>query len=105
LIESQGKTFFLTVMLDISERKRAAEERELIIAELKGALAQIKTLRGIFPICAKCKKIRDDKGYWQQVEAYISQRTDAHFSHGLCPHCMELLYPEFLEDPPLPDKS
>ncbi|MFA7331760.1 MAG: PAS domain S-box protein [Candidatus Delongbacteria bacterium] len=92
LVESQGQHYFLTVMVDISERRRAAEERERVIVELRSAMDQIKTLKGIVPICAKCKKIRDDRGYWQQVEAYISQRTEANFSHGLCPDCVETLY-------------
>ncbi len=73
---------------DITERKRTEEEREKLISDLRGALAKIKTLRGIIPICAKCKKIRDDKGYWKQVEENIRDHTDAEFSHGLCPECV-----------------
>ena len=61
----------------------------MIHAELEEALSQIKTLRGLVPICSYCKKIRDDKDYWQQLETYISQRTDAEFSHGVCPECFE----------------
>ncbi len=99
IIESQGKRFFLTLMVDITERRRAEEERELVIQELRNALKQIQTLRGIVPICAKCKKIRDDRGYWQQVEAYITQHTAAHFSHGLCPCCAEELYADLAKDP------
>lgn len=68
------------------------------ITELGQALEQIKTLRGIVPICASCKKIRDDSGYWRQVEAYLHDHTDATFTHGICPTCMEKLYPEFEED-------
>ena len=59
------------------------------VGELEEALSQIKTLRGLLPICSYCKKIRDDKDYWQQLETYISQRTDAEFSHGVCPDCFE----------------
>ncbi len=92
MVERQGCHCFLTVMVDITERRRAAAERERVIVELRAAMDQIKTLKGIVPICAKCKKIRDDRGYWQQVEAYISQRTEANFSHGLCPDCAETLY-------------
>ena len=79
---------------DISERKRSEEERERLIVELRGALARIKTLSGLLPICSSCKKIRDDKGYWSQIETYIRDRTDADFSHGLCPVCAYELYPE-----------
>jgi len=65
------------------------------IQELRLALDQVKTLRGIVPICASCKKIRDDKGYWSQVEVYVRDHTEADFSHGICPDCMTKLYPEF----------
>lgn len=64
---------------------------------IHNAVNEIRALRGIIPICAKCKKIRDDSGYWHQVESYISARSEAVFSHGICPHCMELLYPEYCE--------
>lgn len=64
------------------------------IEELGQALEEIKTLRGILPICANCKKIRDDQGYWQQVEVYVHEHTDAQFSHGLCPDCIRKLYPD-----------
>jgi DNA-binding response OmpR family regulator len=63
------------------------------VEELRLALDQIKTLRGIVPICANCKKIRDDKGYWSQVEVYVRNHTEARFSHGICPECIEKLYP------------
>ncbi len=76
------------VARDITERKKVEEEREKLISDLQAALAEIKTLSGIIPICAKCKKIRDDKGYWNQVEVYIRDRTEAEFSHGLCPECV-----------------
>ena len=64
------------------------------INDLSQALKQIKTLSGLLPICANCKKIRDDKGYWKEVEVYIASRTDASFSHGICPECAKKLYPE-----------
>jgi sigma-B regulation protein RsbU (phosphoserine phosphatase) len=64
------------------------------VEELRDALAQIKTLRGTVPICACCKKIRDDKGYWNQVEVYVRDHTEAQFSHGICPECSAKLYPE-----------
>jgi transcriptional regulator with GAF, ATPase, and Fis domain len=70
------------------------KERESLINELRGALAQVKTLRGLLPICAHCKKIRDDHGYWKQIEAYISDHTDADFSHGICPDCLKKCFSE-----------
>lgn len=96
VIESQGTKYFLTVMIDITDRKQAEAEREKTIQELKSAVEHIKTLSGILPICANCKKIRNDKGYWERVEAYVSRRTDAQFSHGICPDCEKKLYSQFL---------
>ena len=69
-------------------------ERERLISELKEALNNIKTLKGLLPICASCKKIRDDKGYWSEVESYISLHSEVAFSHGICPDCMKKLYPD-----------
>ncbi len=77
---------------------REAQEREQLILQLQEALAQVKTLRGLLPICASCKKIRDDRGYWSQIETYIGDRSDAEFTHGLCPECAKKLYPEYSED-------
>ena len=73
------------------------KEQQKLISELQEALAEIKTLKGFIPICASCKKIRDDQGYWNQLEAYISKHTDAVLSHGLCPECAEK-YEEELKD-------
>ena len=75
-------------------RQRAEAERERLIAELQGALASVKTLRGLIPICASCKKIRDDQGYWLQLETYLARHSDAEFSHSLCLDCMRKLYPD-----------
>jgi DNA-binding response OmpR family regulator len=75
-------------------REKEEEQRKLISA-LEKALAEIKTLKGLIPICASCKKIRDDEGYWDQLETYMSKHTDAVFSHGICPECVERLYPEY----------
>jgi hypothetical protein len=80
---------------DITQRRAAEIARENLIRELQQALENIKTLRGLLPICASCKRIRDDKGYWNKIEAYISQHTDVDFSHGLCPDCIRNLYPEY----------
>ncbi|HEY3760903.1 MAG TPA: PAS domain S-box protein [Verrucomicrobiae bacterium] len=74
---------------DITERKQIDEDRTRLIGELTEALKQVKTLKGLLPICASCKRIRDDGGYWQQVECYISARTDAGFTHGICPECAD----------------
>lgn len=72
---------------DITARKAAAEERERLVGELKAALAEVRTLREILPICSYCKRIRDDDSYWQTVESYISRHTRTRFSHGICPSC------------------
>jgi len=85
------------------ERKRAEEERERLIAELQDALTKIKTLGGLLPICSSCKKIRDDTGYWNQVEVYIRDHTDADFTHGLCPECYESLMAEINAETPPPE--
>jgi hypothetical protein len=69
----------------------------LINAELEDKITEIKTLSGLLPICSQCKKIRNDEGYWTQLEGYISERTSATFSHGICPHCAEELYPEAMD--------
>ena len=79
---------------DITWRKQAESQRERLIDELQTALSEVKTLRGIIPICSNCKKIRDDEGYWQQVEKYIQDRSDAAFSHGICQECAKKLYPD-----------
>jgi hypothetical protein len=70
------------------------EKLALQVQELRTALDHIKTLQGIIPICSFCKKIRDDQGYWSQVEAYLSLHSDAQFSHGFCPECMGRHFPE-----------
>jgi hypothetical protein len=80
-----------------TERKRAEMEREKVILQLQDALAKVKTLSGLLPICASCKKIRDDKGYWTQIEAYIRDRSEAEFSHGICPECVRKLYPDLAD--------
>jgi len=83
---------------EIARRKAAEKEKELLIAELQTALNEVKTLRGLIPICANCKKIRDDKGYWKQIEAYIEEHSDAFFSHGICPDCVNKLYPDLMDE-------
>ena len=82
----------------IAALKQAEEERERLIGELQEALASIKTLSGLLPICYSCKQIRDDKGYWNQIEAYIGKHTEAEFTHGICPACAKALYPDLYRD-------
>ena len=76
----------------------ADKEKSKIIVELHKALEEVKTLSGFLPICASCKKIRDDKGYWNQIEAYITKHSGAEFSHGICPECAHSLYPDVYDD-------
>lgn len=75
------------------ELRERVQERDHLISELKNAIAQIKTLRGLLPICAGCKKIRNDDGYWEQIEVYIREHADVSFTHGICPDCKLRLYP------------
>ena len=77
-----------SVARDITESKRAEDEREKLVRELQAALAEVKTLREILPICSYCRKIRDDENYWHTVENYISDHTGTRFSHSICPSCM-----------------
>ena len=79
------------------DKKIAAEQREQLIKELQCALSEIKTLRGIIPICSFCKKIRNDDGYWEQVDVYIHKHSEADISHGICQDCMKVHYPEEYE--------
>lgn len=94
VIEVQGERLLLSIVSDITERKVLERERERMIRELQAALSQIKALKGLLPICASCKKIRDDQGYWNQLETYISEHSEAEFTHGLCPECAELYFPK-----------
>lgn len=77
---------------DITERRLVEKDRERLIRELQDALSKIKTLSGLIPICASCKKVRDDKGYWNQIEAYFRNHSEIEFSHGLCPECAKTYY-------------
>ncbi|PKN24169.1 MAG: hypothetical protein CVU65_12525 [Deltaproteobacteria bacterium HGW-Deltaproteobacteria-22] len=98
VIELQGEPQLISVIVDITRRKRAEQERERLVDDLRRALSEVKTLSGLLPICSSCKKIRDDKGYWSQVEIYLRRHTDAEFSHGICPECVRRLYPEYESD-------
>ncbi len=77
--------------------KKAEEKQRNLVVNLSDALAKIKTLSGILPICASCKKIRDDRGYWNQVEAYVRDHSEAEFSHSICPDCAIKLYPDYFK--------
>ncbi len=80
----------------VENKKQWDAERERLIVELKEALANVKRLSGLLPICAACKKVRDDQGYWSQVEVYIHEHSEAAFTHSICPDCFTKLYPEHL---------
>ena len=95
LRDGDGTKRLAGLSIDITERKQAEQERERLVGDLQEALAQVKTLKGFIPICASCKNIRDDAGYWQQIESYLCEHADVEFTHGICPACLEKLYPEF----------
>ncbi len=82
-------------MLELRNLNTALESRN---RDLREALANVKTLRGLLPICSSCKKIRDDAGYWRQVEEYFSEHSEVDFSHGLCPDCLKRMFPEYYEE-------
>ena len=82
----------------IEKRRQAEAEREELIRSLREALAEVKLLSGFLPICTSCKKIRDDKGYWNQIESYISTHSDVIFSHSVCPECVKKLYPDLVDE-------
>lgn len=93
--QADDRQYYTGIIRDISERKQIEKERDALIRDLQRSLAEVKTLSGMLPICASCKKIRDDKGYWNQIEAYIHEHSNATFSHGICPDCAKKLYPEY----------
>lgn len=92
-----GRKVLFSIIHDITERKKAEEERDRLILELRDALAHVRTLSGMLPICSSCSKIRDDKGYWKKVADYMSEHADVEFSHGLCPECARTLYPKYFK--------
>jgi PAS domain S-box-containing protein len=94
----KADSFAVAIIWDVTRRKRIEGERERLIHELQDALTNIKRLRGLLPICASCKKIRDDKGYWNELETYILEHSEAEFTHGFCPDCMKKLYGAFLDE-------
>jgi PAS domain S-box-containing protein len=90
-------THYVAVKEDITDRKLTEAIRDQLFQDLQDALANVKSLSGLLPICAGCKKIRDDKGYWSQVEKYIQKHSEATFTHSLCPDCLKKLYPDLVE--------
>lgn len=94
MVPAGGADARVLVVHDVTERQRWHDEQARLIGELQAALRDVKTLSGLLPICAGCKKIRDDAGAWLPMERYIRDRTDARFSHGMCPECVAVWYPE-----------
>jgi len=94
---ADGINISLGALTTVSKEMESEEKCDRLIKELKSALTRIKTLNGLLPICAHCKKIRDDKGYWNQVEDYVRNHSRAEFSHSICPECAPKLYPELFE--------
>jgi len=97
IIMIYGKPHLLTVATDLTDYITAEQAREKLIVDLEEALSEVKTLSGLLPICSSCKKIRDDNGYWNQIEVYIRDHSDADFSHGICPDCAKVLYPKYFK--------
>jgi PAS domain S-box-containing protein len=93
-IKYQNKLILFSIIHDITERKQLEQEKDHLIDELKQALAKVKKLEGLLPICSYCKNIRDDKGYWQKIEKYIHERSDTQFSHSICPDCAKKYFPD-----------
>ena len=85
-------TGVIGIFEDITERKLMEKDRERLIRELQDALSKVKKLSGFLPICASCKRIRDNRGYWNQIESYIHEHSDIDFSHSICPECAQKLY-------------
>lgn len=92
LIKDVDRSYLTVLPLTIENvlaRRKAEREREELIVQLQQALSEVKTLRGIVPICGRCKKIRNDKGYWSEVEQFVKEHSEAEFSHGFCPDCLQ----------------
>ena len=99
-INLAGKPSVSGSILDITERKQVEKDRDKLILDLQKSLSEVKTLRGFLPICSHCKKIRDDKGYWNQIELYIQKHSGTEFSHGICPECAKMYYPDYVRSGP-----
>lgn len=90
--------YLVALSLIFKIHKNVENQRDKLLNELQDALNNIKILKGFLPICASCKKIRDDNGYWNQIESYIQERSEAEFSHSVCPECTQKLYPELVDE-------
>jgi len=99
-IPAGAQVMYGSILRDVTGQKIVEIEQKKLIAELTDALAQIKTLKGLLPICSSCKKIRDDMGYWNTLEKYIMEHSEAEFTHGICPDCIRKYFPEAFEDEP-----
>jgi PAS domain S-box-containing protein len=97
-ITIRGKDYSFSIVHDVTDRRLAEEERDRLNVELQNALEEIKTLRGIIPICSFCKRIRDDQGFWNQVEVYVKEHSEVSFSHSLCPECAREHYPNVFNE-------
>ncbi|HEY6010461.1 MAG TPA: PAS domain S-box protein, partial [Nitrospirota bacterium] len=98
IIEGGEPVASVTAFRDISRQKELQQEREQLLLAYQDAMENIKILKGLLPICASCKRIRDDSGYWTVIESYVRDHSEAEFSHGLCPECAKKLYPEYTKD-------
>jgi hypothetical protein len=99
LMNETGKAIAgVEIVRDVTERKQMEDEKEKLISELKEALNRIRTLKGLIPICAWCKKVRDDHGYWKRVEKYIEEHSEASFTHSICPRCLKKADPELFDE-------
>jgi hypothetical protein len=92
--QAVGPELCLATIVDITERKPAERERERLLLERQDVLKKVRTLSGLLPICSQCKKIRGDHGYWSQAETCVMHHSDAQFTHGLCPECITVLFPD-----------
>jgi DNA-directed RNA polymerase subunit M/transcription elongation factor TFIIS len=97
IVQNRLEESNLELKKNIEALEKANEEKNRLISDLEASAQEIKTLHGILPICVNCKKIRDDEGYWHQVEIYIRDHSEADFTHGLCPECRVKLYPQLTE--------
>ena len=97
--DADGQVIYQSICRDITQRKEAEAEQERLIGDLQKALSAVKVLSGMLPICASCKRIRNDEGYWQQIESFISAHSETVFSHGVCPECAGILYPGIGRNP------
>lgn len=100
-VQSGAQDYLVKGQIDTSQLSRSiryAIERQKLLTQLDKSLKEIKTLQGLLPMCAWCRKIRDDKGYWKSLEAYIHEHTDTVFTHGICPKCLEKVDPKLYEE-------